>query len=666
MLEPMPLTTPSPFRQRLARWVYAWASRALLPLVLLAVWWRGRRQAEYRLGWLQRLGWVNAEPSQMAGIWLHAASVGEVQAAQPLIERLLQDWPDHTLLMSTQTPTGAEALHARWHNRVHHVYAPLDTPGSVKRWLDRWQPRLLILVERELWPNCLAECRARALPVVLVNARLSSKAAALYALWPALMSPIWSQLSAVAAADEASAQRMQALGVPPHRLTVTGNLKFDVPTLAQEPLGLWPERQGIVVGSCHAGDEDVLLAKWTEVFAANPQWLLVLVPRHPQRFEEVAQRLSAMGVPFERSSQGLTGNTSTQVVLVDAMGELGRWYAWAQVCCIGGTWAPVGGHNPLEALAQGKPVVFGPHTENAGSLFGEIEQVGLGVRTADAQDAWPAIAAWLNSGKALLATQQKAQDWMSQQRGSAARTLEAISSGLGQHRSPAVSVPQQGDDTVWCEAPHALASSWFDEHTQAPSAAPGSGRGQAKLVDVPGDRVVVRHYRRGGWIARWLKDWFWGRSVHAGRAMREFVLLRHLCALGLPVPAPVAARHQQHGLGHRCDIAVRWVPNTQNLVERLQAGTVSAGEWSALGQAIRRLHNAQVFHSDLNAHNLLLDDQGQAWVVDFDKCRLRVGEDWKADNLARLRRSLSKERTRVPGLQWGESDWAELMTAYLN
>ena len=146
--------------------------------------------------------------------------------------------------------------------------------------------------------------------------------------------------------------------------------------------------------------------------------------------------------------------------------------------------------------------------------------------------------------------------------------------------------------------------------------------------------------------------------------MREFVLLRHLRPLGLPVPAPVAARHQQHGLGHRCDIAVRWVPNTQNLVERLQAGTVSANEWSALGQAIRRLHNAQVFHSDLNAHNLLLDDQGQAWVVDFDKCRLRAGEAWKADNLARLRRSLSKEKARHPRLHWCEENWKAFFSGY--
>jgi 3-deoxy-D-manno-octulosonic-acid transferase len=644
--------------------IYAWVSRALLIPVLSWFWWRGRREPAYRQALLERLGLMQPSPGPMGGIWLHAASVGEIHAITPLLERLILDWPTDSILVSTQTPTGAQALRARWGSRICCVFAPLDTPGSVKRWLDRWQPRVLILTERELWPNCLAECRARALPVVLVNARLSSSTAALYLRWPALMGPIWAQLSFVAAADQASAQRFQEIRVTPERLRVTGNLKFDVPTLAQEPLGLWPDRQGIVVGSCHAGDEDVLLAKWTEVFAANPQWLLVLVPRHPQRFEEVAQRLSAMGVPFERSSQGLTGNTSTQVVLVDAMGELGRWYAWAQVCCIGGTWAPVGGHNPLEALAQGKPVVFGPHTENAGSLFGEIEQMGLGVRTADGPAAWQAIGAWLNSGQALLQTQEKAQVWMAQQQGAAARTWGAISNSLGRYPSPAVSVHQQGNDTVWCEAPHALASSWFDEHTQAPSAAPGSGRGQAKLVDVAGDRVVVRHYRRGGWMARWLKDWFWGRSVHAGRAMREFVLLRHLRALGLPVPEPVAARHQQHSVGHRCDIAVRWIPHSQNLVERLQAGTVSTGEWSALGQAIRRLHNAQVFHSDLNAHNLLLDDQGQAWVVDFDKCRLRAGEAWKADNLARLHRSLSKERTRVPGLQWGESDWSTLLAAY--
>lgn len=655
----------APIMATMALFIYACVSRVLLIPVLSWLWWRGRIEPSYRLAWLERLGFTDPTPDQMGGIWLHAASVGEIQAIHPLLDTLTKEWPKDSILVSTQTPTGVQALRARWGDKIRCVYAPLDTPGAVRRWLDRCQPRLLILAERELWPNCLAECRARALPVVLVNARLSTSTTALYQRWPALMSPIWAQLSAVVAADEASAQRLQTLGVPADRLRVTGNLKFDVPAIVQEPLGLWPERQGIVVGSCHAGDEDVLLSQWTEAFAANPRWLLVLVPRHPQRFEMVAQRLSAMGVPFERSSDGLSGSAPTQVVLVDAMGQLGRWYAWAQVCCIGGTWAPVGGHNPLEALSAGKPVVFGPHTENAGSIFGDIEQVGLGVRAADGPAAWQAIGAWLTSGQALLQTQHKAQVWMAQQQGASARTMAAISSCLGQHPSPAVSVHQQGKNTVWCEAPHVLAASWFNEHTQAPSAAPGSGRGQAKLVDVAGDRWVVRHYRRGGLMARWLKDWFWGRSVHSGRAMREFVLLRHLCALGLPVPAPMAARHQQHGLGHRCDIAVRWVPNSQNLVERLQAGTVSASEWAALGQAIRRLHNAQVFHSDLNAHNFLLDDQGQAWVVDFDKCRLRAGDSWKADNLARLHRSLCKERTRLPGLPWSEGDWAALMTAYL-
>jgi len=657
----------------LALFTYAWVSRLLLLPMLAWLWWRGRRETAYRLAWSERLGVMQAQPGPMGGIWLHAASVGEIQALLPLIDQLLLKWPAHSLLISTQTPAGQQALRARWGEQLCVVYAPLDTPGSVRRWLDRWQPRLLVLIERELWPNTLAECRARALPVIVVNARLSERSAAQYRKWPGLMRPIWSQLAMVVAADPGSAQRFAALGVRAERLTVAGNLKFDTHTPTAAPLPHWPHRQGIVLGSSHAQDEDMLLALWPEVFAQHPDWLLVLVPRHRQRFEAVAQRLRNMALPFERSSEGLSGHANTQIVLVDEMGQLSRWYNWAQVACIGGTWAPLGGHNPLEALALGKPVVHGPHTHNAASLFAALGQAGLGVCANTPHDIWQALGQWLGSQQALQLAQHQSQTWMAQHQGASARSCAAMASFMGLATTPNDAAVYshrarhtRTNCTIWSLQPEGLAPEWFEtaRHTQPTAAAPGSGRGQALLTELHGTRVVLRHYHRGGLLAHLLGDWFWGRQVHAGRAMREFVLLRHLRSLGLPVPRPLAARHQQQAWGYRCDIAVGWIADSHNLVECLSTRSVSHSEWQALGHAIGRLHNAQVFHADLNAHNLLLDAQGQAWVVDFDKCRLRSGDTWKAANLARLRRSLHKERQHSAHLAWTEANWSALLLGY--
>jgi 3-deoxy-D-manno-octulosonic-acid transferase len=175
---------------------------------------------------------------------------------------------------------------------------------------------------------------------------------------------------------------------------------------------------------------------------------------------------------------------------------------------------------------------------------------------------------------------------------------------------------------------------------------------------------VLRHYRRGGLMARLSEDRFWREPAHLSRAMREFALLRLMRSWRLPVPQPALARHRPHGLVYSADIAVGWIEGSRNLVQRLQAAPPSPADWAALGRAIRALHDRQVFHADLNAHNLLLDAQGRAWVVDFDKCAVRPGQAWKADNLARLLRSLRKEAGRVSPYHWDEADWALLTDAY--
>jgi 3-deoxy-D-manno-octulosonic-acid transferase len=655
---------------------YAWLTRFLLLPLLAWLWWRGRREPAYRRGWAQRLGGGAVSPSHVGALWVHAASVGEVQAAQALIALILDQAPDHAVVVSTQTPTGAKALRERWGDRVLHVYAPLDTPGATRRWFERWQPRALVLVERELWPNWLGVCFERAVPVWVVNARLTERTASAYAQRAALMAPVWAQLAGVVAADEASAQRFERLGVPAERLQVAGNLKFDVPLAQAKAVAAWPGRRWVVLGSSHEGDEEVLLAGWAAWHAQHPQDVLVLVPRHPQRFDAVTQRLAGSGLKFERLSQGLRGAAETQVVLVDAMGELMGWYQLADVALVGGTWANVGGHNPLEPLSLGKPVLFGPHTHNAQSMFDDIQAHGLGVRVNGGAAFWTVLAEWMGDDAQRQVTGERALAWLAGQRGAAQRTwgllqvaLPLTADAQGDH----VQTGRLGGADHWVSARlgagDAHTAEWLDvrrlaEAKTAQVLAEGSGRGRALAGLVNGCEVVLRHYWRGGLIGRFNRDLFMGASLHRSRAMAEFALLRHLRAWGLPVPEPLAARRQAWLGWYRADIAVGRIPDSENLVQRLRRQTMSAEAWTAVGRVVRRLHERQVFHSDLNAHNLLIDGKGAIWVVDFDRCAVRPGQAWKAENLARLLRSLRKEQGRVAGLNWAETDWADLIRAY--
>jgi 3-deoxy-D-manno-octulosonic-acid transferase len=650
---------------------YRLLMRALALPLLGWLWWRGRREPGYRERLGERLGFIPVEPRHLGGLWLHAASVGEVQAARPLIERLLADWPAHAIVVTTQTPTGAAALHAAFGDRLVHRYAPIDTPGAVRRFLDRLQPQALVLIERELWPQWLFACAAAALPVVLLNARLTERTAASYQRWHGVMAHAWPHLQ-VAAADAATAERLQALGVPADRCQVAGNLKFDIATpadTAPPPTDLQGRRL-VVAGSTHEGDEAAWLATWPAIHARHPDALLVLVPRHPQRFDAVSQALERAGWPHARRSRGEPVQPGHAVLLADTMGELMFWYRHAAVCFVGGTLAPVGGHNPLEPLALGQPVLFGPHTQNAPALFDEAASSGAGLRVADALALEAAVIDALGQPERWRARGQAALALMADYRGATERSLQTLGTAIGPVHPNALGdvIATQAPDgtTVWrdpARAP-AMAASDFTPGGPDERLATGSGRGQAALVQAPQGAYVLRHYRRGGLMARLSDDRFLREPLARSRAMREFALLRLMRSQGLPVPAPVAALHTPHSLSYRADIAVAWLPGTRNLVQCLRDARPTPAHWAALGQAIRQLHQRQVFHADLNAHNLLLDTNGQAWVVDFDKCGRRAGDGWKAANLERLLRSLRKEAGRVSPYHWDEADWALLTAAY--
>ncbi|WP_234262979.1 3-deoxy-D-manno-octulosonic acid kinase [Hydrogenophaga sp. NFH-34] len=656
-----------------------WQHHLYRAAMRLALWpalgwiaWRGLREPGYRRQFGERLGFVEARPSSFGGLLIHAASAGESQAAIPLIEALRRQWPDHTITLSTTTPTGADTLRRHFGDALRHVHLPLDTPGAVRRFLDRLQPGRVILLEREIWPELLHQCRQRVIPVALVNARLSERSARGHARARGLFGPIWPQLAQVIAADDEVRDRFARLGVPPERLHTAGNLKFDLP----EPPAATPApglagRHVVVAGSTHAAEEAALLAGWPALAQRHPGALLVLVPRHPQRFEAVAQDLLARRIAFVRHSRGEHPGPDTAVLLADTMGELPHWYAQAAVCFVGGSLAPIGGHNALEAMAAGKPVFFGPHTFNFDTLYQAVVAADAGRRVADGAALLSAIDHGLADPDGMRALGERARAFTRAHRGATDRTLQWLAP-LWAGDDPAALTPvavQTGvRSVVWHDGvllPQGLGAAQFVPPPQADALATGSGRGQVHRLTQDGVPVLLRHYRRGGLMARLSEDRFWRERPEASRAMREYALLRLLRHWRLPVPRPVAALFTRRGpLTYQADIQVGLLPGTRNVVQRLDDAPLSAAEWQALGRAIRQLHDRQVFHADLNAHNLLLDADGQPWIVDFDKCGLRPGTAWKAQNLARLQRSLRKEAGRRQPFHWREDDWAHLQHGY--
>lgn len=658
----------------LAQGAYRLLMRLLAPVAIGWFWWRSRKEPAYaaRLG--ERLGFHDLPPEASSGVLVHAASVGEVQAAQSLLQGLLQHWPAYAVTVSTITPTGAQALRNAWGDQVRHVFLPLDTPGATARFLDRLQPSLVVLMEREIWPELLRQCRLRCIPVALVNARLSERSASTYARFRSVFQPVWQQLALVAAAEPQSLARYLSLGVPPANGLCTGNLKFDLPS-DPAPQKAEPALQGrfvVVAGSTHDAEEEALLTLWPALASRFPRVLLVLVPRHPQRFDAVASKLKQRGLAFIRHSSGEHPLPETAVWLGDTMGHLPHWYSLADICFIGGSLEPVGGHNPLEAMAHGKPVFYGPHTHNFEQLYQQIDAAAAGQRVASAEDLVTAteqacleMGPWREMGA-------RGVDWLRQQQGATDRTLQALSglwAPLKPHSLGRIVVARVDQSQVWSD-PALLSPLPADDFNPvnlphgAERMATGSGRGQVHVVQRGPTSVVVRHYRRGGLMARISEDRFWGTEARNSRAMREFLLLRRMRAWNLPVPSPAAAHAQRHGLWQSADIMVALLPGTSNLVQRLQNAPLTAAEWQRIGQAVRQLHGHQVFHSDLNAHNLLLDDQGHAWIVDFDKCLIQSGQAWKASNLARLLRSLRKEAVRQSPFHWSENDWQHLLNGY--
>ncbi|KPV39284.1 3-deoxy-D-manno-octulosonic acid transferase [Thiohalorhabdus denitrificans] len=358
-----------PQSERYLRLLYSLLAYLAVPAVMGRLLVRGVKAPGYRRRWRERFGFPPFEP-QTGAIWVHAVSVGEVQAAVPLIRGFLERYPRRTVVVTTTTPTGSDRVKALLGDSVCHSYLPYDLPGAVRRFLQRVDPALAVVMETELWPNLFAACHARAVPLMVVNARLSPRSFRGYRkLRPIITGPLH-RAALILTQTEADAERFRALGAPVERVRTAGNLKFDqrLPEgVVEEGRGLrqgWGEERPVwVAASTHEGEEEQVVRAHRQLLTDFPEALLVLVPRHPERFGVAARVVEDAGFPVCRRSGGCQPSESA-IYLADTMGELPCLFAAADVAFVGGSLVPTGGHNLLEPAALGLPVVTGPHLFN--------------------------------------------------------------------------------------------------------------------------------------------------------------------------------------------------------------------------------------------------------------------------------------------------------------
>ena len=411
-----------------ARLLYTLLLYLLLPFLLLRLAWRACRQSGYLEHVAERFGYY---PRIARGplIWVHAVSVGETRAAEPLIRELRARYPQCGVLLTHMTSTGRETGEAIFGDGVTRCYLPYDYPGAVARFLNCFRPQAGILMETEIWPNLIQACRGRGAPVYLVNARLSEKSFSRYRRFPRLARESLSSIAAIAAQSEDDARRLVELGAG--NVHVTGSIKFDVaPPAAQLELGRrwrreWGEKRPVLLlASTREGEEALLLDVLAQVDA--PGLLTVMVPRHPQRFDEVARLLEARGVRFQRRSAGAALTADTRVVLGDSMGEMFAYYGACDIAFIGGSLLPLGGQNLIEACAAGKPVLVGPFTYNFAEAVGLALQGGAAIQVPDAATLAREAGRLLRNPAAAERMARAALAFASEHRGATARVIEML------------------------------------------------------------------------------------------------------------------------------------------------------------------------------------------------------------------------------------------------
>ncbi|MBG3081420.1 lipid IV(A) 3-deoxy-D-manno-octulosonic acid transferase [Proteus mirabilis] len=372
------------------------------PLIWLRLLLRSRKAPAYRKRWGERYGFCKGKVVPQ-GILLHSVSVGETLAAVPLVRALRHHYPDLPITVTTMTPTGSERVRSAFGDDVYHVYLPYDLPGSVNRFLKTVDPKLVIIMETELWPNLISKLHQRKIPLIIANARLSERSAAGYQKLGNFVKTMLQKITLIAAQNQEDGERFIELGLKRSHLHVTGSLKFDIsvtPELAARAVALrrqWAAHRPVwIATSTHEGEETIILETHKKLLTQFPQLLLILVPRHPERFPKAEQLTREAGLKYTLRSTDAVPDAQTQVVIGDTMGELMLLYGIADLAFVGGSLVERGGHNPLEAAAHAIPVIMGPHTFNFKNICAKLDQAEGLITVTDSQSMAIAIASLLN------------------------------------------------------------------------------------------------------------------------------------------------------------------------------------------------------------------------------------------------------------------------------
>ena len=398
---------------------------------------RAKKAPAYGLRKAERFGFFLWESDGRPLIWIHSVSVGETIASAPMVNELKQKYPNHQILITTMTPTGSEQVIKLHGNSVAHFYAPYDLPGAVKRFLNKVTPEIAIIIDTELWPNTIAACHQRQIPVLLANARLSARSAKGYGKLGKLTREMLQQISIIAAQDQAGGQRFIDLGFPESQLSVTGSVKFDLQVSSEvisEGLALreqWQECLGkdirlLIAASTHEGEDELILDAFKRIQAVDHSVRLLLVPRHPERFNSVYNLIQHNQLAVARHSLGADLPCNTQVILGDTMGEMMKLFAASDIAFVGGSLVETGGHNMLEPAALGLPVLSGPHVFNFAEISNSLEHANGLQLVQDKYELANAVLHLLQNHDAFAAIGNNAKAFVKANRGALSHTLDII------------------------------------------------------------------------------------------------------------------------------------------------------------------------------------------------------------------------------------------------
>ena len=413
--------------------IYTLLLYLIQPFVWLKLLWRSRKAPAYRQRWLERYGFCKNKVKPN-GILVHAVSVGETIAAIPLIKALQQKYPQLPITVTTMTPTGSERVKSLLKDSVSHVYLPYDLPGAIKRFLKTTKPKIVIIMETELWPNLISQCYKQKIPLIIANARLSERSAARYGKLGKAVKQLFSKISMVAAQNQQDGERFVSLGLPADHLAITGSIKFDINLSNEQRQKInqlkqqWQlNRPVLIAASTHSGEDEIILTAFKKLLLKHANLLLILVPRHPERFKTVEKLISDNGFNYLKRSTNQIPTEQTQIVLGDTMGELVELYAMADIAFVGGSLVKQGGHNPLEPALHHIAIITGEYFFNFQVICEQlIEAQGMIVCTNSADDLYSTIDRLLNDNSRRVQLGENAYLVLKQNQGALSRLLAVI------------------------------------------------------------------------------------------------------------------------------------------------------------------------------------------------------------------------------------------------